>query len=567
MAVQAPAGEAGSPSLQRAPSVSAWSRFYGLGSVYAKTLRDSRMAFLIMVGLLGGIMLYASVAIPAAFPTQESRDGLVKLATDTSSALGGITGTPINVGTVGGYIWWKYGLSFGLMAGLWSIVALSGTLASEARRGSLDMVAAAPFGKRRIAFEKLAAHVTGMTAVAVVIGAVTYVGTHVAGKLPGDALPLSACVGFALWVWLIGLVSGSVAWALAPFVGRASAAGVAGAVMMGGYVAHGFAKSAAVLAALADLTPFHWTAGHVPLAVQYDWLSLVPVAIVAAVLFAIGIEAFGRRDIGSSNAIPIPAMPQTILGVRGPVGRAFGERLPMALAWGIGLGIWALVMGAASGSLVEAFDKSPDLQRVLQAAFPAYDVASAGGVLQLLFIQMGFIAAGLGAATLAAGWASDETDGRLELLLGTPLARGRWAIASGVGVFGAIAAMTVVAAAGVTIGVASAHGDVVTPAVGSVTLGLYAAAAAGVGFAFGGLVRGSIAGDAAAIAVIATELIDFLAPPLNLPDWFHRLALTANMGLPMVGQWNWAGVVACLAIAVGGLLIGAWGMRRRDVAR
>ncbi len=99
------------------------------------------------------------------------------------------------------------------------------------------------------------------------------------------------------------------------------------------------------------------------------------------------------------------------------------------------------------------------------------------------------------------------------------------------------------------------------------TLGLYAAAAAGVGFAFGGLVRGSIAGDAAAIAVIATELIDFLAPPLNLPDWFHRLALTANMGLPMVGQWNWAGVGACLAIAAGGLLIGAWGMRRRDVAR
>jgi hypothetical protein len=75
------------------------------------------------------------------------------------------------------------------------------------------------------------------------------------------------------------------------------------------------------------------------------------------------------------------------------------------------------------------------------------------------------------------------------------------------------------------------------------------------------------AGDAAAIAVIATELIDFLAPPLNLPDWFHRLALTANMGLPMVGQWNWAGVGACLAIAAGGLLIGAWGMRRRDVAR
>ena len=43
---------------------------------------------------------------------------------------------------------------------LWSIFALSSTLASEARRGSLDFVAIAPFGKRRIALEKLAAHLT-----------------------------------------------------------------------------------------------------------------------------------------------------------------------------------------------------------------------------------------------------------------------------------------------------------------------------------------------------------------------------------------------------------------------
>ena len=33
--------------------VSRWSRIYGLGSVYAKTLRDSRLAFLIVAGLTG----------------------------------------------------------------------------------------------------------------------------------------------------------------------------------------------------------------------------------------------------------------------------------------------------------------------------------------------------------------------------------------------------------------------------------------------------------------------------------------------------------------------------------
>lgn len=35
----------------------------------------------------------------------------------------------------------------------------------------------------------------------------------------------------------------------------------------------------------------------------------------------------------------------------------------------------------------------------------------------------------------------------------------------------------------------------------------------------------------------------------------------------MVGVWDPAGIVACVARAVGGLLPGGWGMRRRDVAR
>jgi hypothetical protein len=39
------------------------------------------------------------------------------------------------------------------------------------------------------------------------------------------------------------------------------------------------------------------------------------------------------------------------------------------------------------------------------------------------------------------------------------------------------------------------------------------------------------------------------------------------MGKPMIGDWDPVGIVACLVIAAGGILLGAWGMRRRDVAR
>jgi len=50
-----------------------------------------------------------------------------------------------------------------------------------------------------------------------------------------------------------------------------------------------------------------------------------------------------------------------------------------------------------------------------------------------------------------------------------------------------------------------------------------------------------------------------------LPDWVHQLALTAHLGQPMTGAWDPVGIVACVAIAAGGVLLGAWGMSRRDV--
>ena len=43
------------------------------------------------------------------------------------------------------------------------------------------------------------------------------------------------------------------------------------------------------------------------------------------------------------------------------------------------------------------------------------------------------------AATFVAGWSSDESSDRFELLLTTPLTRVRWALSSGLGVWLAIA--------------------------------------------------------------------------------------------------------------------------------
>ena len=547
------------------PRTRPWSRVYGLGSIYAKTMRDSRLAFIIMAGLLGGVMFVVGAAIPQVFTTQAARDDVVRMAKDLGAAATGMAGHAVNLGTLGGYVSWKYGPVFVIIASLWSILALSSTLAGEAQHGSMEFVAVSPFGKRRIALEKLAAHLTVMALVLVIFAVAAWLTAALFGKLPEDAIPPLAAIAFALWVGVVALAFGGLAMALSPFIGRSAGAGIAGAVLFAGWILNGYAGAVPAFRIPADLTPWAWTFNHVPLGGEYDWASLGFTAIVAVVLLVVGVEAFVRRDLGASTSIRTPATPRALRGLGNPIVRSVSERLPVALAWAIGRGLFGLVMAGASRSLADSFAGSPDLEKTFATIFPNFNVATAGGLLQLL-ISLAFIVMGFAAATLVSGWASDESSGRLEMLLATPLARSRWAIYSGLGVYAAIALMTAIIAVMIGIGALGANSDALTPMTGTITLGLYAAALSGVGFAVGGW-RTSIAAEAVALLVVVMYLIDLIVPALKLPDWIHQLALTAHLGQPMVGVWDPAGVVACLVLAAGGLALAGLGISRRDVAR
>ena len=541
------------------------SRIYGLGSVFGKTLRDSRRATIAVGGFIGLLLLVVSQAITSQFATPESRQQIGDLVDAVPPIMQGMAGRPVNVESLGGYIQYKYGGFFPLVTALWSILALSGTLAAEVRRGSMEIVAASAITRRQIAIQKVVGHVLVMTiAMAVTFLAAVVVGSAVA-QLPGDEIPVQAALGYALWLGLMALVAGGLAFALAPFVGRGSAAGIAGAVMFGGFILNGYQTAIPELAPFANLTWFGWTTNHLPLAGQFDWASLGLVAIVTIVLFVIGIEAFARRDLGQTTALPTPGLPRALLGLRGPAGRFTGELLPTAVAWGIGLGFFGLVMGSSSRAFVEQLGNSEQFSSLIASIFPGVDLATAGGFLQLVFVEFGLILAGLAAATLVGSWASDETSGRTEMLLAAPLARVRWALAGGVAVFVGIAVLTALTAGGIALGAISTGSEVATPVLGTLVLGLYALGLAGVGIAVGGLFGARFAAPAVALLTIVTWLFDFLGPALDLPEVVAQLALSSHMGLPMVGVWDAAGVAACLVLAAGGLALGAWGMQRRDL--
>lgn len=555
------AGLGRNPSGHGRTAISPLSRICGLGSIYGKSIRDSRLAFMIAAGVLAGMMLAGGAAMHDVFPTAQSRHEVDVLIASIPASMSGLFGNPINVGTLPGVVNWKYGPFFVLGASLWSILALSSTLAGEARRGSLDFVATAPFGKRRIALEKLTAHLTMLALAMAILAVAAWATAETFGdKVLGDAIPPAAAFGFAAWVGLLAIFHGGLAFALAPLLGRAGAAGVAGVVLVAGWVAHGYES----LGAIALLSPFHWTAGQAAIVGVYDWPSLVLTGIVAVVLLAAGVELFVRRDLGVTLGLGSPGLPAATLGYGGPIGRAFGDQLPRALGWGIGLGLLGIMITSLVTALGEQIAKQPTYIELFRTMFPDFDITSAGGFLQF-YGQILFIVAGFAGATFVSRWASDETEGRLEAVLSTPLPRWRWVMAGGIGAFGAVAVMNVLLAMGIGIGAASSGVEAVGAMAGSASLGLYALAAVGVGIAVGGLWRTSLAAEVTAALVTATFLVDLLAPPLELPEWFHRLALTANLGRPMMGDWDLPGVVACLVIAAGGVALGAWGFARRDV--
>jgi polyether ionophore transport system permease protein len=544
-----------------------WSRVIGLASVYAKSLRDSRRAALI-VGFMGGIFMLATAApIAAEFETLEKRQLLVTSMTALPAVFRGLLGEPINLETLGGFISWRVGNVLPVLLGLWSVLALSGTLAGEAAKGSLDLLVSTPHSRRSIALQKLAGHITALIAAMLLAAVFLYLAGRVFATLPGDEIPLDAALGQVTLYGVLMLASGSIAFAVAPLVGRSKAVGVGLITLFGMYLVSSYSTLSPTLEAIGPISWYSWTSGHRPIAGVTDWPSVGLLAVVDIVLLGIGVVVFGRRDLGAVAPLRwlrIPGLPR---GTSGPFTRLLSDLTPAALGWGGGVGVYAALIASSAPALTDVLNQTPGLADYIRIIYPDLDLSEPSGILQLAFFAFASLMAGLAGATFLAAWASDENERRLDLVLSTPVSRARWALRSGLSVMAAIGVFVIVLGLFVTAAVAPQGGDISAPIAGSAILGLAAAGFAGIGFAAGGLVRSSLAAPVAATVVIATFVLDTLGTALDLPDAILDLSIFKHLGQPMAGTYDVVGIAVAAILAIGGLLIGAWGMQRRDVGR
>jgi ABC-2 type transport system permease protein len=544
-----------------------WSRVMGLRSIYAKTVRDSRRAALVVGGLGGLFMLATGAPYGVQFGTMALRQTFIVGMTALPAAFRGLLGEPIHIETLGGFVSWRVGNSLPVILGLWSVLALSGTLAGEAAKGSLDLLASTPQSRRSIALQKLGGHVTALAAAMVLFALLTWLTGVAFAVLPGDDIALTSAFGQALLYGLLMLAAGSLSFAAAPFVGRTRALAFGLIALFGGYLINSYASLSPVIDALRPLSWYAWTAGHRPLAGVTDWSSVGLLAVVTAALLAVGVLAFERRDLGDSAALRWLRLPSLPAGIRGPFTRQLADRAGIAIAWGVGVGLYAILIIISADAFAKSITSIPQIAEIIKAIYPDIDLQQPSGLLQLTFFTFGSFIFGLAGASFLAGWSSDEGRRRLDLVLAAPLSRARWAIESGLGVLAAIGVMTLVVAAFVAVGVATQAGEVIAPVLGVGVLGLATAAFAGIGLAVGGLVRASLAAPVAAGLVIATFLLDTLGEALDLPDAVLDLSLYRHLGQPMAGVFEPVGIVAGAALTVGGVLVGAWGLQHRDLDR
>ena len=169
------------------------------------------------------------------------------------------------------------------------------------------------------------------------------------GSLPGDEIPFSAALGQVVLYGVMMLAVGGVAFATAPFVGRTRAMAFGLIVLFASYLIYSYASSRRSSTRSRRSRSSHWTAGHRPMAGVSDWPSVAALAVVDVVLFAIGVVAFERRDLGGVANVGWLRLPSLPAGDRRPVHAASSRTgRAIAIAWGLGIGLYGILIVASA---------------------------------------------------------------------------------------------------------------------------------------------------------------------------------------------------------------------------
>ena len=261
-----------------------------LRNVFTKWLWDARRSIItwtLAILLVGGgyAAFWLTIKTPEIQKALESYpQGLLEALNydDISTAAGYLTAS-------------VYGLIVAVLLVVYSISAGTQTIAGDEEAGTLDLIAAHPVSRTRLALHRFVSFFASV----VIITAVFWVGMlALIGPAQLEDISIADFAAIHVHLVLFATVFGALSYAVGAATGRRSLAiGAGSAVGVLGYLANGIVPQVEGLKWVENLSPFHWLTGGDPLRNGIhagDSLLMVGLAVV---LVTLGTRAFSGRDI------------------------------------------------------------------------------------------------------------------------------------------------------------------------------------------------------------------------------------------------------------------------------
>jgi len=487
--------------------------------------------------------------------------------TTLSAQLVALFPTPLRPDTVTGYVQFRGFNALMILFAVWALASSTGFARGDEERGIVESQLATGTTRLALVAARVGAFAIGILVASSAAGAGLVIGVVSGGESVTPRGLIEACVLLAA----LGLSCYAICLLVAQLATVRAATALAGGVLLALFLVNSLSSVMTSLATWRWISPFRYYELSQPLppAGYFDlraFLVLIAIAVIASTTAAL---AFARRDLGSP-LVPVPSLPHRVdYGPsrapfwRLPVVRGVYERRVGLLGWSIAMGALAWVFVALTKTIVQVLLSIPALLPYLsifvhQQLYPAVLGYTWFNIAQLMFAAF--------AITYVAHWASEDTDGRLDMFLSTPQSRAAIVVERiAVLVAGSLA---VVAVSGLVLFNAShaagidLNGRHVVEA--CLILVPFALIFAGAGSLLAAWNPRATVGLLGAFA-FASYLDNELAPIFKLPAWVQTLSAFKLVGTPLLNGVDGKNLALMLLLALAGLASSILVMQKRDV--
>lgn len=545
-------------------------------TVWGKTLYDCRRAVLGWGLGLAFLLLLSASAVGRAYPTAAARGQLAREVTGVLSVAALFYGEPRHLESLPGLVEWRSLGLYPVLIGLFLVLTAASVTRGAEERNALEMPLAAPRTKRRFFTEQAVALALALFGVCGLI----WLALLLAGGAAGGAAfsPRFAALS-VLNIALAAAMFGAFTLLVGQFTRtRRTAAWIGGVALFTAHLWSNLGLTVSSVAGARWLSPLYLYSRSSPLAEHHiDLIALALMAAVSVACTALAAHLFARRDLYGTVRLPFLRLPDRAPRGGAAAGRplllgnafARGVRgaLGLAVAWGIALAAFAALVTGLTPAAISIFQDQAAAQQFLSRLGRGTLTTDAFFLSFLLFGLLPVLVA-ICATSLAASWATEEVEQRLELELVCPVPRWRVYLQRfGAALVAAGIAIALVAAAfglvGAWVGVHIVWRDAVVALLLLLPL-------AGIVVAFGFAVAAWRPGAVAAITgavVAASFFLDAFAPLFGWPEGIRRLSIFRLYGEPLLSGVQWGNLLALIAMSAVFIVGGTLAFARKDIAR